>query len=325
MKSKKHAFAPSLDGKLEDRLVLNAAGAGAVYGGLNAQGQGVTNTRTYNNVLVSIHNAVVQFGRSNGGQAAYARAEMQIANQVNRLPFANGNGLTDEIVGAVQYYNPNEFRNLYSDIRSTLISYLQDEVANGDVVILQSPGRPFSDADLAGLITPNNAGHNGGGHNGYYGGGYAAQPVVVARPAAQGGNGGQWSNVPGVAQLNTRTYNSVLVGVHNAVLQFGRSNGSQAAYNRASMQIGRQINRLPYANGNGLTSYITDSVQFYAPNEFQTLYSDIRSTVISYIGDEVANGDVVIVKSRGNTFSDIDIYGPYARINDPNFVSSSVG
>lgn len=313
MKSKKHAFAPSLDGRLEDRLVLNAAGAGAVaaHGGLNAEGQAVLSTRTYNNILVNIHNAVVQFGRSNGSDAAYARAESQIAKQVNRLPFANGNGLTDEITGAVQLYAPNEFRDLYSDIRSTITSYLQGEVDNGDVVIVKSPGRYFSDADLAGLISNDNGngnGHNGGGH---------ATPAVHQGNGNGGGNDG--GNVAREAQLSTRTYNSILVGVHNAVTQFGRSNGSQAAYDRAAMQIGRQINRLPYANGQGLTSYITDSIQFYDPSESQQLYSDVRTTVISYLGEQVNNGDVAIVKSPGRYFSDVDIYGPDARINDPNF------
>ncbi|WP_337172965.1 hypothetical protein, partial [Paludisphaera sp.] len=114
--------------------------------------------------------------------------------------------------------------------------------------------------------------------------------------------------------LTTRAYNNILVNIHRATEQLARSNGSQAAYDRAASQIGAQLGRLPYARQNGLIEYVNGSLQFYAPNEARQLYSDIRSTAISYLGDQVANGDVVIRNTGGNYFSNADILGPNAAI-----------
>jgi hypothetical protein len=312
MKSRKHTFAPSLDGRLEDRLVLNAA-TGAViaqqhgYGGHNGgygdnQGnfprEAILTTRTYNSILVNVHRATEQLARSNGSDAAYNRAADQIIQQLSRLPYANQNGLVDAVTSSIGYYGTNETRELYSDIRSTAISYLDDQVGSGYVAISKSHGHYFSDADILGFQgTPGNLPAQGGG--GYYNG--------------HNNNGGQ-GNFPREAILTSRTYNSILVNIHRATEQLARSNGNDAAYNRAVGQIDKQLTRLPYANQNGLIDYVNESILYYGTNETRELYSDIRSTVVSYLGDQVGSGEVAISKSPGHYFSDADIIGPNALI-----------
>ncbi len=142
-------------------------------------------------------------------------------------------------------------------------------------------------------------------------GAHHAAGIVVNLP------GGERTFVPKSAILTTRTYHNILVNIHSSVLTFGRSQGTDADYNRVSAQVGKQLNRLPYARQNGLTSYVQDSVPLYSPSEAHILYSDIRSTVVSYLGDQVFNGEAAIKKSPGNYFSDADIYGRHARIFNP--------
>ncbi len=160
MTSKKHAFTPSLDGRLEDRLVLNGGGLrGGVYVNIGGERlfvpkEGILTTRTYNNVLVNIHRATEQLGRSAGTQADYDRAGALIGRQIGRLPYARQEGLIDYVNSSLQYYGTNETQQLYNDIRSTAVSYLSYKVLGGEAAIRKSPGHFFSDADIYG---PNGA------------------------------------------------------------------------------------------------------------------------------------------------------------------------
>ncbi|WP_165252443.1 hypothetical protein [Paludisphaera soli] len=154
---KKNSFVPSLDGRLEDRIVLNGsrAAAGIV---VNLPGgeqtfvprSGILTTRTYNNILVNIHRATQQFGRTQGVQQDFDNLGRQLGAQLGRLPYARQDGLIDYVNGSLQFYAPNENQQLYSDIRSTTISYLSFKVLNGEAAIRKSPGHYFSDADIYG-------------------------------------------------------------------------------------------------------------------------------------------------------------------------------
>ncbi|MDG3004873.1 hypothetical protein [Paludisphaera mucosa] len=157
MKTKKHAFVPALDGRLEDRMVLNGAHhAGGIV--VNLPGgdrtyvppEAILTTKTYNNVLVNINKATQQFGRTRGVQANYDRLNGQLAQQLGRLPYARQDGLVSYIQDSTQFYSPAESRQLYSDIRSTLVSYLSSKVLNGEAAIHKSSGHYFSDADIYG-------------------------------------------------------------------------------------------------------------------------------------------------------------------------------
>jgi len=138
--------------------------------------------------------------------------------------------------------------------------------------------------------------------------GARAAGIVVNLP------GGEQRFVPNAAILTTRTYNNILVNIHRATQQFGRSQGTDANYNNLSRQVGAQLGRIPYGRQDGLVSYVQDAIQYYGPNESQQLYSDIRSTTISFLSFKVLDGDAAIRKSPGHFFSDADIYGPHAAI-----------
>jgi len=155
---KKHEFVPSLDGKLEDRLVLNGARASAALlapanlgpGGFQLPRSAILTTRTYHNVLVNINRATENFGRSHGFDGDYFRLGREVSRQLTRIPYARMNGLTTFVRDSLPLYAPQESRILYGDIRSTLVSYLGDEVAAGQVGIFKSRGHFFSDADIYG-------------------------------------------------------------------------------------------------------------------------------------------------------------------------------
>lgn len=157
MGSRKRAFAPVLEGRLEDRLALS--GAGAAPGGLvpsqvhphpPAPRQAIFMTRQYSRVLTGIHMATVQLGRSDGSPAAYDRAARQIVGQVWTVPYARQSGLADRITGALPSYGVHQAGKLYGDIRQTLIVYLSHEVDEGRLLVRTTPQSFFSDADLVG-------------------------------------------------------------------------------------------------------------------------------------------------------------------------------
>lgn len=156
----KHIFRPSLDGRLESRLALNAAAPTAELakpypGPEKGEDQEFPfearlTTGAYNGVLVNLHNATSIFGRSQGTDRDYARLGDTVNRQVSLLPYARYNGLTAYIRDALPSYPPQQSRELYQDIRSTLISYLGGEVSAGHVRIIKPWGRFFSDADIFG-------------------------------------------------------------------------------------------------------------------------------------------------------------------------------
>ncbi|WP_165074634.1 hypothetical protein [Paludisphaera rhizosphaerae] len=161
MNTKKHAFVPTVDGRLEDRLVLNGAhhASGIVVtlpGGEQTYvpPQAILTTRAYNNILVNIHKATTAFGRSQGTDADYSHLSSQVSKQVGRIPYSRTDGLVSYVNDALQYYAPADNKALYSDIRSTVVSYLSYKVLNGEAAIRKSPGHYFSDADIYG---PNGA------------------------------------------------------------------------------------------------------------------------------------------------------------------------
>ncbi len=168
---KKHSFVPSVDDRLESRLVMNGARAAGIV--VNVPGVGpnfvpksaILTTRTYNNVLVNIHRSIETFGRSQGTDADYTRLSQNVGRQLNRLPYARQEGLTDYATNSLQYYAPHEAKIAYGDLRSTVVSYLSYEVLNGQAAIRKSPGHYFSDADVFGrhALIFNQTSDNGGG------------------------------------------------------------------------------------------------------------------------------------------------------------------
>lgn len=153
---KKHAFVPSIDGRLENRVVLNGARAAGIVvqlpdGTRNfVPNSAILTTRTYHGVLTNIHRSLAAFGRSRGTEADYARATCSVSAQLGRLPYARQEGLVDYVASALPYYAPSESHIAYSDLRSTVVSYLSVEVLDGYAAIRKSPGRYFSDADIYG-------------------------------------------------------------------------------------------------------------------------------------------------------------------------------
>jgi hypothetical protein len=176
---KKHSFVPSVDGRLEDRVVMNGAHhAGGIV--VNVPGVGpnfvpnsaILTTRTYNNVLVNIHKSIVGFGRSHGTDADYNQLTRNVGRQINRLPYAQREGLTDYATSSLNYYAPNEARTAYHDLRQTVVSYLSFEVLSGQAAIKKSPGHFFSDSDVFGRHAAifNQSFGDGGGDGGDNGG-----------------------------------------------------------------------------------------------------------------------------------------------------------
>lgn len=290
--SGKHKFSPSLDGRLEARQVLSAAGAVAIAQVAGADGQPVqtVNTTTYNNVLVNIHKATVQFGKSDGSQAAYDRAAGQIARQLDRLPFASERGLTDEVVDAIRFYQPSEFRQLYQDVHATAADFTREQAVNGDVLVMKSRRPFFSDSDFFGP-------HAREGQTFPF-------PSALWNPAAT-------TTPAAIPTFSTRTYNSILVNVHKATTQFGQSAGTQADYDRAADLIGRQINQIPFANSRGLTGEITDAIPLYQPSEAEQLYADVRATASEYVVSMASARELHVMQPPGvRFFSDSDILAP---------------
>mgnify|MGYP001146918521 CR=1 FL=1 len=157
MGSRKRAFTPVLEGRLEDRLVLS--GVGTAPGGLvpsqvhhhpPAPRQAILMTRQYSRVLTGIHMATVQLGRGDGSPAAYDRAARQIVGQLWTIPYSRQSGLVDRVTGALPSYGVHQAGKLYGDIRQTLIVYLGHEVDEGRLLVRTTPQSFFSDADLVG-------------------------------------------------------------------------------------------------------------------------------------------------------------------------------
>jgi hypothetical protein len=153
---KKHSFVPSMDGRLEERVVMSNAHAAGIVVNLPDGTQNfvpnsaILTTRAYNSILNNIHKSIVTFGRSQGTDADYARVSRSVASQLFKLPDAKQEGLVDFVAGSLNNYAPSEAKIAYSDTRSTVVSYLSFKVLNGEAAIRKSPGHYYSDADIFG-------------------------------------------------------------------------------------------------------------------------------------------------------------------------------
>ena len=119
--------------------------------------------------------------------------------------------------------------------------------------------------------------------------------------------------VPNSAILTTRTYHNVLNNIHRSVVTFGRSQGTDDDYAHLSHNVAASSTgcRTPAGRADRLRHQLA---QLLRPVRSETAYSDLRSTVVSYLSYEVLNGQAAIRKSPGHFFSDADIYGRHAVI-----------
>ncbi|APW58816.1 hypothetical protein [Paludisphaera borealis] len=153
---KKHSFVPSMDGRLEERVVMSNAHAAGIVVNLPdgthnfVPNSAILTTRAYNSILNNIHKSIVTFGKSQGTDADYARVSQSVASQLYKLPHAKQEGLVDYVAGSLNNYAPSEAKIAYSDTRSTVVSYLSYKVLNGEAAIRKSPGHYYSDADIFG-------------------------------------------------------------------------------------------------------------------------------------------------------------------------------
>lgn len=158
---RKHAFTPSLDGKLESRLALNAARPSTALptSAIRATAVGEENgafsfdailaTGDYNGILVNIHKSTVIFGRSRGTPRDDARLNHGISPRLGRLPYARYNGLISDARNSPSNFTPEQSRELYADIRSTMINHIGDMAAI-DAIRIVKPSGHFSDGDIFG-------------------------------------------------------------------------------------------------------------------------------------------------------------------------------
>jgi hypothetical protein len=286
---RKRAFCPTLDGiKLEDRLVLSTARvtAAAVQTAIP-----VLTTRTYNQVLNNIHNALLSFERTAGTQADFNRLNSQVTQQLHRgIPFAIQNGLVDAVQTILLTTTPQTARADYTTIHDTIRTFVNDETTARIIHIGKSAGHFWSDNEIlfpTGTGTVAAAATTGTGTGTVAA---AAATTHVALPA-----------------LTTRTYNEVLTNIHNALIRFERSAGTQAELNRLVSDVTRQVHRIPFSNRDGLTTAVQDFVVGTTPQTARADYTTIHDGIRTFVTDEVNSGIFVVKKSFGNTWSDHEI------------------
>jgi hypothetical protein len=146
---KNHEFHPTLNGRLEDRLVLNgahvASAAHVVPHAVHAQQTtptGAVNFTTlrYYNIVQNIHSAFTQFGKSQGSVADTNRLLNKVYGQVKYIPFAVQDGLVSTLRADIEGTAPADYRSTYSTVRSDILSDLSSGVGSGAVVIVKSKG-----------------------------------------------------------------------------------------------------------------------------------------------------------------------------------------
>lgn len=147
---KNHEFHPTLNGRLEDRLVLNGAHAPAVahvlsHASVRAQQTTATaavnfTTLRYYNIVQNIHSAFTQFGKSQGSVADTNRLLNKVYGQVKYIPFAVSDGLVSTLRADIEGTAPADYRSTYSTVRSAILSDLSSAVSSGAVVIVKSNG-----------------------------------------------------------------------------------------------------------------------------------------------------------------------------------------
>ena len=100
---KNHEFHPTLNGRLEDRLVLNGSSVAsaahvapqAILHAQQTTPTGAVNFTTlrYYNIVINIHSAIVDFGHSGGSVSDTNRLLNKVYNQVKYIPYAVSDGL----------------------------------------------------------------------------------------------------------------------------------------------------------------------------------------------------------------------------------------
>lgn len=159
---KPHAFQPALDGRLEDRLVLSAGQIGraaamvartAAIRPMQTTAVQATQFTTlrYYNITINIHNAVQNYGNSNGSEAAFNRLLNRVYNQVRYIPYAVQGGLVSTIRGDITGATPADKEAIYSIIRSDVLDHISTQVADGSMVVVKSKGPShWTDSEIYG-------------------------------------------------------------------------------------------------------------------------------------------------------------------------------
>jgi hypothetical protein len=139
---KKRQFRPTMDGVLENRLVMS--GGIPLWHGLP-----ILTTHTYNQVLSAVGKAFVTFSHSDGSAAAFNRLEDALDVQANRLPFGNrslvATGAIDAVLAGI---TPGTAGAFFHDTIDGLQDYIGTGLADGDFVFLQSHDHHASDNDF---------------------------------------------------------------------------------------------------------------------------------------------------------------------------------
>ncbi len=162
---KDHAFRPALDGRLEDRLVLSSgalAKAAQVAGvqAIAAQQTSVENatrftTQRYYNITINIHNAVKQYGNSDGSQKDFDRLLNRIYNQVRFIPYAAQDGLVSTLRADITGATPDDSQAVYSIVRADILDFIDFQTSNGSMTVVKSKGPSYwTDGEILGLTTP---------------------------------------------------------------------------------------------------------------------------------------------------------------------------
>jgi len=147
---KNHEFHPTLNGRLEDRLVLSgthAAAAAHVVPLVSVNPQQMTSTGAVNfttlryyNIVINIHSAIVDFEHSGGSVSDTNRLLNKVYGQVKAVPFAVSDGLVSTLRADIEGTAPADYRSTYATVRADILSDIASEVSGGGVVVVKSKG-----------------------------------------------------------------------------------------------------------------------------------------------------------------------------------------
>ncbi len=148
--TKKHEFHPTLNGRLEDRLVLSSAhvaspahvaALSSVHALQTTPTTGVNfTTLRYYNIVINIHNAFVNFEHSGGSVSATNTLLNSVYQQVRHIPFAISDGLVSTLRSDIQGTAPADYRSTYAQVRADTLSDIASEVSSGGIVVVKSSG-----------------------------------------------------------------------------------------------------------------------------------------------------------------------------------------
>jgi hypothetical protein len=163
---KNHAFHPALDGRLEDRLVLSGADVARVAAQIasvdtvsarqtSLEKATQFTTLRYYNIVTNIHNAVKQYGQSDGNPNDYNRLLNKIYNQVRFIPYA----IQDELVSTLRFdlvgATPADSQQIYSIVRTDVLDFIDFQVSSGAMTVVKSKGPShWTDQEILGLTVP---------------------------------------------------------------------------------------------------------------------------------------------------------------------------